>query len=208
VAGPLRKLFPERDPYWDRFVNKPLADPRNLIVDLITTSSGGGVSAAKMDVHDPAAMSGHMLQLAEFWGADSAGVAATDAAWFLASEPADSEQNDHAEITAFVAEHRCAIVCGIRRVFEAAAQGMGGRLAEQKLAVANFNLRSYIREIGYAAEFATPLSVVDPAIAAGLGRLGGGGRFLAREGGAELVLGQVVVTNLPMEPSIAPEPGK
>jgi hypothetical protein len=34
---------------------------------------------------------------------------------------------------------------------------MAGRFAEQRLAVCNFSLRSYIREFGYSAEFATPV---------------------------------------------------
>jgi hypothetical protein len=205
VGGLLRRLFPEKDPYWDRFVNKPLADSKNLIVDLITSSPGGGVFAVKTEVHDPAAMTGHMLQLAKFWGADAAGVAMTDAGCLAGSEFEGDRSPD--ELGRFAADHPYAIVCAVRRTFDAESQGMGGRLVEQKLAVANFNLRSYIREIGYAAEFVTPSSTSNTAISAGLGTLSSDGRFVAREGGGELVLGQVVVTNLPMEASLALEHG-
>ncbi len=196
----LRRLFAGRDPYWERFVNRPFADPNNLVLDLITTSPGGGVSAARVDVHDASAMRGHMLQLAKFWGVDDAAVVVTDSSW-LASQLDDgaSEERDDAETTA--QEYPRAIVCGVRRDFDAGAQGMGGRLAEQKLAVANFNLRSYIREIGYGAIFVTPASNAQVAAAAGLGSLARDGRFISRRHRAELVLGQVVLTNLPMEAS-------
>jgi hypothetical protein len=206
VAGLLRRLFPEKDPYWDRFVNRPLDDPKNLIVDLITTSPGGGVFAVKTEIHDSAAMTGHMVELAHFWGADVAGVASTNAAWLASSNSDGGDAQEDVEILA--ANYPCAIVCGIRRVFDAGAQGMGGRLPEQRLAVVNFNLRSYIREIGYAAEFASPRSAADPALVAGLGRLAADGRFLAVEGDAELVIGQIVVTSLPMEPSRPHEAGR
>lgn len=199
----LRRLLPSKDPYWDQFVNRPFADPKNLILDLITASPGGGVSAAKMDVHDPAAMTGHMLELAKFWGADAAGVTATDPAWL---EPDQSEQSESdggrepVDAQALARELPRAIVCGVRRDFDATAQGMGGRFAEQKLAVANFDLRSYIREIGYNANFATPSAPSLPAVAAGLGSLDKDGRFTSKEHGSRLVLGQVVLTDLPMQP--------
>lgn len=199
MLGFLSGLFHRKDPYWDQFVNRPLADPKNMVSDLITDSPGGGVFAVKMDVHDPAAMRGHMVQLAKFWGADAAGVAATDPAWFTDSPPAG---NGHVEPAAGAAAARDlpqAIVCGVRRDFDAKAQGMGGRRAEQKLAVANFHLRSYLREIGYQAELATPPSPGQVAVSAGLGMLKGDGGFVSAEYGDRLVLGQIVLTNLPLE---------
>ena len=195
----LRKLFPTKDPYWDRFVNLPFADPKNLVLDLITSSAGGGVSAAKMDVHDPAAMAGHMLQLAKFWDVDAGAVMLTDPAW-LPPEGLASVAGQPVDAKALAQELPWAIVCGVRRDFDVAAQGMGGRLAEQKLAVANFNIRSYIREIGFNAIFATPAPASQAAVAAGLGTLDKDGRFVSKQHGDRLVLGQVVLTDLPMQP--------
>jgi hypothetical protein len=186
VSGLLHRLFAKRDPYWDRFVNQPFVDPKNMLVDLITASPGGGVFAVKTDVHDPAAMSAHMIQLAEFWGASATGVAATEPAW-----AGDDPQ---------AAQYPFAIVCGVLRGFDANAQGMGGRHAEQKLAVVNFNLRSYIREIGYGAEFVTPISSPQAAAAAGIGTISGTGELVAKGRGRGLALGQVVVTDLPLQP--------
>jgi hypothetical protein len=200
VAGLLRRLFGSRDPYWDRFVNRPFVDSKNMVLDLITTSPGGGVLAVKTDVHDPPAMAGHMLQLAEFWGVDAAGVTATDPAW-LPPQPVDGQGGDApADTRALAEEFPRTIVCGVYPDFDPKAQGMGGRFAEQKLAVANFNLRSYIREIGYGAIFATPTVSGQVAAAAGLGTMDKDRRFISAAHGRELVLGQVVLTNLPMEP--------
>jgi len=187
-----------------------------MMLDLITASPGGGVFAVKMDVHDPAAMSGHMIGLAKFWGAGSAGVTATDSAWLQNSQDGDDtsvgedalpSQGPVDRLTA-AQQYPWAIVCGVPRTFDAAAGGMGGRHAEQKLAVLNFNLRSYIREIGYNAIFVTPVSSAELATIAGLGALTQDGRFLARDGGNELVLGQVVITDLPLNASNSKQDGK
>lgn len=194
----LRKLFPRKDPYWDRFVNQPFVDPKNMMIDLITASPGGGVFAVKTDIHDPGAMTGHMTELAKFWGASCAGVTATDAAWLAPSQDPDAGAEAPEDPNALAREFPHAIVCGVLRTFGATAEGMGGKHAEQKLAVVNFNIRSYIREIGYGAIFATPSSSALPASAAGLGTLAKDGRF----SNGDLVLGQVVLTDLPLEPAV------
>jgi hypothetical protein len=201
VAGLLRRLFPRKDPYWDRFVNQPFVDPKNLMIDMISESPGGGVFAVKTDIHDPAATSGHMTELAKFWGASCAGVTVTDPAW-LQPSPSDEDGEAHVDANAIAAKFPHAIVCGVLRTFDAEAAGMGGRLPEQKLAVANFNIRSYIREIGYNAIFATPTSGELPATAAGRGEPGKHGRFVAGDNGGELVVGQVVLTDLPLDPAL------
>jgi hypothetical protein len=201
VLGFLTGLFQRKDPYWDQFVNRPLTDPKNMVFDLITESPGGGVFAVKMDVHDPAAMSGHMVQLAKFWGAHVAGVAAADAAWFTGGPENGNGHDGSIGKIPNVVELRNAIVCGVRRDFGANALGIGGRRAEQKLAVANFHLRSYLREIGYQADLATPRSPAEAAAAAGLGTLSLNGHLSSPEHGDKLVLAQVVLTNLPLQPA-------
>jgi len=203
VLGFLSGLLRRKDPYWDQFVNRPLADPKNMVFDLISDSPGGGVFAVKMDVHDPAAMVGHMVQLAKFWDVDVAGVAATDPAWFADDATNGNGKRESADSQAPAQELAHAIVCGVRRDFGVKAQGMGGQRAEQKLAVANFHLRSYLREIGYQAEFAKPRSPGQAAAAAGLGTLKPDGTFVSPEHGDRLVFGQIVLTNLPLEPPAA-----
>jgi hypothetical protein len=202
----LRALRPNKDPYWDQFVNRPFSDPKNMVLDLITSSPGGGVFGVKMDVHDQLAMAGHMLQLAKFWGADAAAVTRTDPDWFDSSAAeADGTDNSGPGESGHSAGQTApllpnAIVCGVRRDFAETARGMGGMFAEQRLAVCNFNLRSYIREIGYSADFATPASIGAVAAAAGLGALTSEGRFISKAHRDRLVLAQLVLTDLPMAP--------
>jgi epoxyqueuosine reductase len=203
VLGFLSNLFQRKDPYWDQFVNRPLADPKNMVFDLIAESPGGGVFAVKIDVHDSAAMTGHMVELARFWGADAAGVATVDASWFAAAAQNGNGHGESAATPPALHELPHAIVCGVRRDFDVRALGMGGRRAEQKLAVANFHLRSYLREIGYQADFAAPGWPAAAAASAGLGTVNAAGKLISAQHGDRLVLGQIVLTNIPLQPSAA-----
>jgi hypothetical protein len=207
VTGLLRRLIPFRDsdPYWHDFVNRPIVDQRNMVLDMLKRAPGGGIWATKMDVHDEVAMSGHMTMLAEFWGANLCGIIRTDPELI---EP-DHPSHEHAEgeeapegiegSQALAARYPYTIVVVFKRDFPESAQGMAGHFAEQRLAVCNFNLRSYLREVGYNADFATPKSGAKIAAKAGLGSVDGRGRLITKAYGDRVVLGDVVLTDLPMK---------
>jgi hypothetical protein len=206
VTRLLRRLLPFRDPdpYWNDFVNRPIVDQRNMVLDMIKRAPGGGIWATKMDVHDQDAMTGHMTQLAQFWGADLCGIIRTDPELI---EP-DHPSHEHPEGTetldgiegsqALAADLPYCIVVVFKRDFPESAQGMAGRFAEQRLAVCNFNLRSYIREVGYNSEFATPKSGAKIAAKAGLGNVDGRGRLITKSYGDRVITGDVILTDMPM----------
>ena len=175
-----------------------------MALDIITESPGGGIWANKMDVHDLAAMSGHIGELAAFWGAALCGITATEADAIEAEHPsqvrADEAEAGALDAQALAQAYPYTIVCALKRDYGETAQGMGGRFGEQKLAVVNFNLRSYIREVGYGAVFAHPVAANRLAVAAGLGSVDRKGHFSARSLGAKVILADVVLTNLPLKP--------
>src|SRR5689334_1354651 len=65
-----------KDPYWDDFLHRPPNDPRNVIAPVILNAPGGSRFPNITEIHDPSAMSGHLKELAKFFGADATGVSA------------------------------------------------------------------------------------------------------------------------------------
>jgi hypothetical protein len=170
-----------RDPYWDGFLHRPPADPRNVMTPAILPGPGGNVFLNQTEIHDPAAMSGHVKELAKFLGADATGIAA---------EPAD-------------AGYPFAISCLVAAVEEVREPtGIGGQFALQKCATVNFNLAAYIRELGYEAAVVQE-DAHTRAAAAGLGTLDAGGRLVSRAYGRRVAIAGAILTNLPLVPNSA-----
>jgi len=190
------------DPYWEYFLNRPMADPKNLVMDVITKSPGGGLFGQKLDVHDPKAMAGHCVQLVKFFGADFGGIIRTDPNLVQIVVPDGISETDLlAPGQQLPDRYPYTIVSMVHWAFDAKQHpGMGGQLGRQKVAAANFHLRSYIREIGYEAIFATPVSN-QLAVKAGLATLDGQGRITTSEFGRDVVWETVILTNLPMIPT-------
>ncbi len=197
MIGLVKKLLgkEEKDPYWDYFLNRPLADPKNLVLDVITESPGGGVFHQKMDVHDPKAVAGHVVQLTQFFGADLVGIIATDPGLIKyegASLPPPEE---------LVSVYPYTVVSLAHWEYDAEKNpGMGGQLGRQKVAAAHFHLRSWIREVGFEAVFAYPASMKIYE-AAGLGTVGSNGRLRTKEYGDKVAVETLVLTNLTMVPT-------
>ncbi len=173
------------DAWWSNFVNREPADPKNVLTGAVRAARGGPVYPLKTEVHDPGAMARHLIDFARFLGADAAGVVAVSVGDLAAGvELAD--------------KYRFALVCGVQPPYDpAVAKGLGGQFAPQRLAIINFSLRSYLRELGYGAEVVQPASHA-LAKRAGLGRADKNGRFSALNG-RSLWLGDVVVTDLPLD---------
>jgi hypothetical protein len=180
------------DPYWDNFLHRPPSDPRNVITPVILSAPAGSVFPQKTEIHDPTAMSGHIKELAMFFGADATGIAAVSVDDLPGNEsaPGSAESGEQA--------YSAAIACIVSGVDEfGKSEGIGGQFATQKCAVVNFNIAAYIRELGYRAAVTTQ-DAEQYAAAAGLGRFDAEGRFSAQTYGRRIGLAGAVLTDLPL----------
>jgi hypothetical protein len=170
---------PKNDPYWDSFINRPPADPNNVIPFAFRGLKEGDPNPAQTAVHSPNVMSGHIKELGQFYGADVVGIVG------LASEPG------------------FAIVSVLKADYDPrAAQGVGGQTPLLKGLFETFTLAAYIRELGYSAR---RLSVEDNrgerfAAAAGLGTLDANGRLVHQRFGRDVHVAEVIITDLPLQP--------
>jgi hypothetical protein len=115
------------DPYWDAFVNRPPADPNNLVPHSFKQATIGGVNPVKTEVHSPNVMAQHVMELAKFYGADQVGIVQLEA-------------------------DRSGIVCALEADYDTrAARGIGGQTPAMKGVFATFTLAAFIRELGYEA---------------------------------------------------------
>jgi hypothetical protein len=121
---------PRDDPYWDAFINRPPADPNNLITHAFKQVQPGGVNPVRTEVHSPNVMSGHVKDLARFYGADRVGIVGLASGMF-------------------------AIVCALRADYDTSTHlGVGGQTPAMKGLFASYTLGAYIRELGYTTETA------------------------------------------------------
>ena len=195
-----RKQAP--DPYWDAFINRPLSDPANILSGVLRDTKGAVLHPVQTDIHDSGAMSGHLKTLARFFGAQLVAIAATDPA-LVRVRPGhylQDEGDEEPPPEQLAARLPFAIICARRSDHDPAiALGYGGQYPVQRLAEVHFNLRGYLRELGYHAVLGAG-SVAALAAAAGMGRLDGAGRLVAPSGRQRVVLGDVVLTDIPLVP--------
>jgi hypothetical protein len=188
--GPITIPWPgaePADPYWETFVNRPVADMRNLPQEALR-SPGGAVNPTRMDLHTPEITSDHLKQLAKFLGAERIGVARL-------STPQPAAEAD-AEPYPFV------IVCAVRSDYDPrTSPGVGGQVGVRNGRFVTFTLASYIREMGYRATNQLPADEHRLAVAAGLGTLGADGRLVTPPGSARVHLAdEVIFTDLLLAP--------
>jgi hypothetical protein len=191
AAGAFKRwwgLVRSRDPYWDAFLHRPPADPRNVITPAILPGPAGNVFPSQTEVHDPGAMSGHIKELAAFLGADATGISA--------EPPGEGERRTAAAEDE--PPYPFAISCLVTAVEEVREPtGIGGQFALQKCATANFNLAAYIRELGYRASVVAD-GAHARAAAAGLGALDRDGRLVSHAYGRRVAVAGAILTDLPL----------
>jgi hypothetical protein len=160
------------DPFWDAFINRPPADPNNLITHAFENAQPGGVNPVRSEVHSPNVMSGHVKELGRFFGADRVGIVE------LAANPfGDAAANGPV----------FAIVCTLRTEHDTRnARGIGGQAPALKGLFVTFNLSAYIKEMGYRASRSSADSNRLAAVA-GVGMQG-----------REQHVAEVVYTDLPL----------
>lgn len=200
-SSPLHRLkdrLGSKDPYWDGFIKRAPTDPKNILASGIVRAEEGNVYPSRTEVHDPAAMSGHIKELAKFFGADLVGIAALSGSTNrLAAADTGSAVDEGSR------QYPYAIACVVATDYDVEkAKGIGGQLPLQTSAVVNFNVSAYIRELGFSATLREdePYRV---AAAAGLGELDRSGRLVTRRYGGHVAIAGVVLTDLPLAPDTA-----
>jgi hypothetical protein len=165
---------PRDDPYWETFINRPPADPNNLIPHGFKQVAPGGVNPVKTEIHSPNVMSSHVKELAQFYGADLVGIVQL--------------------------QDRFGIVCVVHSDYDTrTALGIGGQTPAMKGLFAMFTLGAYIRELGYTAD-ASEADRERLAAVAGLGTLDGSGRLVTRSFSTNVHVADVLLTDLPLQP--------
>jgi hypothetical protein len=168
-----------KDPYWDRFINGALSDPRNEPSEAYRTAPAGNVFPVRSEIPEPARMAQDLAVFASFLGATSTGVAATDAAHLRPLAESDgpgalAEGLPFALVSVVAAE-----------ADPDKSPGVGGQQARRISAMVNHSVASYIRELGYQA-LVCPVDVGAIAPAAGLAQR------------SKTFIGDAVLTDIPV----------
>ncbi len=190
--------FRDKDPLWDRFVNRPLSDPGNDLSAAIRSAPEGAVYPVKTEVPDLAGMTANMKELGVWLGVDMVGIIRLQPGHVRPDELRDGQGQRSAE--EIVRDYPHVIICGVQTDHDpSSTEGMAGRVASLEGNLVSFNLAAYIRELGYRASFggADPVKVGE---AAGLGRPGADGHFSAAGKKGWIHLSDPILTELPLEP--------
>jgi len=174
-----RRREEDRDPHWDAFINRPPADPNNVIPHAFSQVHDGETNPVRTEVHSPNVLASHIKELGRFYGADLVGIVGV---------PSDQG---------------FAIVSVLRADYDPrTAAGVGGQTPALKGLFATFTLAAYIRELGYRATrvFAEGNRAERLAVAAGLGNLNVEGRLVTPRFGRLVYVAEVIFTDLPLEP--------
>ena len=135
-----------RDPYWDAFVNRPLADPANAITEAIRRAPEGRIFPVRSELPEPNRLLQDLDQLVRFLGGSAIGVARTDAAFLLPGDGSDASP----DLTGFAEDHPLTVVILVHAEHHPdRAKGMAGQHVLHESASVNFSLAAYIRELGY-----------------------------------------------------------
>ncbi|MCY4583697.1 MAG: hypothetical protein OXE50_13020 [Chloroflexi bacterium] len=171
-----------RDPYWDAFVNRPLADPANSITGAIRNAPEGRIFPVRSELPESDRLLQDLDQLVGFLGGSAIGVARTETAFLLTGDDAEAEL-DPADLAA---DHPLTVVVAVHAEHHPdRTKGMAAQHVLHESASVNFSLAAYIRELGYRAT----VRPVDPAAAA---------RAAGLEPGRDEYVGDAVLTDLPL----------
>ena len=175
LRWPLRR---SRDPYWDAFVNRPLADPANAITGAIRNAPEGRIFPVRSELPEPDRLLQDLDQLARFLGGSAMGVTRTETAFLLPGDDTDP--------AGLAEDHPFTVVCAVHAEHHPdRAKGMAGQHVLHESASVNFSLAAYIRELGYRGTV-HPVDSAAAAKAAGI------------EPGRNEYVGDAVLTDLPL----------
>ena len=168
------------DPYWDLFIHRAVADPNNLVNEVMARAPEGNVNPARADLHTPDITSAHIKEFATYLGADLVGIARV-------GDEADQDKRPFA------------VICGVKAEQDPArAPGAGGQTPAVNSQYVSFVVAAYIRELGYRATSAPHPEAARLAARAGLGTLGSDGRLVTPKFGSKVHVAEVIRTDLPL----------
>ena len=182
---PWRRSGSDYDPYWGAFINRPPADVRNMIPEIIEKAPEGNVFPTRAELHTPAVTSSHVKELAVYLDAQLVGIV-------------DLSKQDPEVAHGYP----FAVVCAVHAQYDPyTAPGVGGQAAVQAGQFVTFIVASWIREMGYRAtmKIEVPREQRERlAVAAGLGTLNGDGRLTVPKHGTGIHVADVIFTDLPL----------
>jgi len=174
------------DPYWEAFINRPAADRRNTIPEIVGKAPEGNIFPTQSELHSPNVTSSHVKELAAYLRADLCGIV-------------DLSKQDPEVARGYP----FAIVTAVRAEYDPyTSPGVGGQTAVQTGQYVTFILAAWIREMGFRGTMKIETSREERerlAIAAGLGKRNGDGRFTAPKYGTKVHITDPIFTDLPME---------
>ena len=186
LQAPWRRLSGQDDPYWDEFINRPPADVRNMIPEIIGKAPEGNVFPTQSELHSPNVTASHVKELTLYLGAQLVGIV------------------DLGKQTPEIARgYPFAIVTAVRAEYDPyTSPGLGGQAAVQAGQFVTFIVASWIREMGFRATMKIDVPREEReqlAVAAGLGKLNGDGRLTVPKYGTKIHIADIIFTDLPME---------
>ena len=173
------------DPYWEAFINRPAADLRNAIPEIVGKAPEGNIFPTQSELHSPNVTSDHVKELASYLRADLCGIVD------LSKQAPEIARG-----------YPFAIVTAVRAEYDPyTSPGLGGQTPVQSGQYVTFIVAAWIRELGFRGTMKIETSREERerlAIAAGLGKLSGDGRFTAPKYGTKIHIADPIFTDLPM----------
>ncbi len=200
--GPLklpwrRKNSHKDDPYWNFFINTPVADLANTVTEMIRNAPPGNVFPTKTELHTPEITSTHVKGMAQYFGTELIGIAKLDD--FSPRPLAGEGKGDGERKTSEANDFPFAVICAVHADYDPrTAPGIGGQTPVQNGLFITFVLSSWIRELGYRATIARNANAEALAAKAGLGTLNSQGKLVTREFGTGVFVADAIYTDLPL----------
>lgn len=185
LRAPWGRSGADGDPYWDAFVNRPPADIRNMIPEIIRKAPEGNIFPTLSELHSPNVTASHVKELASYLDAKLTGIV-----------DLSRQRPEVARGYPF------AIVCAVRAEYDPyTSPGVGGQAALQAGQYVTFILASWIREMGFRGTMKIEVPREERehlAVAAGLGKLNADGRLTVAKYGTKIHVADPIFTDLPM----------
>src|SRR4051812_25320327 len=183
---PWRRSGADNDPYWDAFINRPPADIRNTLPEIIGKAPEGNIFPTRSELHSPDVMADHVKELALYTKAQLVGIV-------------DLSKQDPELAHGFP----FGVVCVISAEYDPyTSPGVGGQAPVQAGQSVVFIVASWIRELGYRGSIKIETTREQRerlAVAAGLGTLNSAGRLTVPKYGTKIYVADILFTDLPVE---------
>jgi hypothetical protein len=185
LRAPWQRSSTDDDPYWEQFVNRPAADLRNTIPEIVGKAPEGNIFPTITDLHSPDVTSSHVKELGLYLAAKQVGI--------VDLSKQDSE---------VARDYPFAIVTTVRAEYDPyVSPGLGGQAPVQAGQFVTFIVAAWIREMGFRGTMKIDVPRAERehlAIAAGLGTRNGQGQFTVPKHGTKIHIADIIFTDLPL----------